>query len=322
MPTLLHVHDTSGLRVVDDLTEVPALLAAGTPFWIDSDGEDQAIATFLTDVLKLHSMAVEDILVDRPTPKVEDYGSYLYVVAHGVALAVDDAAKTSTIEIDVVLSKTWVFTHHRGPCQAIQAVRDDLQRSTRMIERGPAYVAHAVLDHLVDYYLPIMDDLDERVDALETQVVESPSQAVLKEIFTLKQAILRLRRIAVHQREVFQRLSRGEFDEIPAAALPFYRDVYDHFVRVADLTDSYRELLSGALDAYLSVVSNRMNEVMKRLTLVATVMMPLTFIAGIYGMNFDNMPELRWRYGYAFAWGLMALVATWMLVAFRRRKWF
>jgi magnesium transporter len=289
--------------------------------WIDSDGEDQTIAAFLTDVLKIHSVAVEDILVDRPTPKVEDYGSYLYVVAHGVALAADDPAKMATIEVDVVLTSTWVFTHHRGPCRATEAVLADLRRSTRAIERGPAYIAHAVLDHLVDYYLPIMDELDERVDTLEHQVVEAPTQQVLTEIFKLKQAILRLRRVAVHQREVFQRLSRGEFDEIPAAALPFYRDVYDHFVRVADLTDSYRELLSGALDAYLSVVSNRMNEVMKRLTLVATVMMPLTFIAGIYGMNFDNMPELRWRYGYAFALGMMILVAGWMIAAFRRRKW-
>jgi magnesium transporter len=320
VPTLVHVCDP-GLRVIEDLAEVPALLAAGTRMWVDSDGEDPAIAAFLTDVLGIHPLAVEDILVDRPTPKVEDYGSYLYVVAHGVTLHPEDLAKAETIEIDVVLSQTWVFTHHRGVCRATQAVQDDLRRSTRTLERGPAYVAHAMLDHLVDYYLPVMDALDERVDALEHEVVESTSQDVVQRIFSLKQGLLRLRRIAVHQREVLQRISRGEFDEIPPAALPFYRDVYDHFVRVADLTDSYRDLLSGALDAYLSVVSNRMNEVMKRLTLVATVMMPLTFIAGVYGMNFDHMPELRWSYGYAFAWGLMILVAIAMILWFRRRKW-
>ena len=120
---------------------------------------------------------------------------------------------------------------------------------------------------------------------------------------------------------MLQRFSRGEFELIPDKALPFYRDIHDHFVRVSDLADGYREILSGALDAYLSVVSNRMNEVMKALTLVATVMLPLTFIAGVYGMNFDHMPELHWRYGYAFAWGVMLIVGVGMVVWFRHKKW-
>ena len=239
-------------------------------------------------MLKLHPLAVEDMLQDRPNPKVEDYGDYLYIVAHGVVRDTSAAASHSTeslqtVEVDLVLSSQWIVTHHTGPSVPCDAVTQELARNPRPLERGPGFVAHAVLDHMVDYYLPVMDDFDDEVDAVEGAVIDDPSRELLERLFRVKRSLQRLRRVAVYQREVLKRLSHGEFDQIPEKALPFFRDVYDHFVRVADLADSYRELLSGALDAYLSVVSNRMNEVMKTLTLVATIMLPLTFIAGVYG---------------------------------------
>lgn len=317
---VVHVFDAAGYSTRDGVGEVPALLAAGAKLWIDADGADGAIADFLRDVLKLHPLAVEDILQDRPSPKVEDYGDYLYVVAHGLTRGRDDPEALDTVELDLVLTAQWIFTHHCGSL-AVDAVRVELARNPRPLERGPAFVAHAILDHLVDYYLPVVDAFDEALDQVESQVVNDPTRAVLQRIFRLKRALQRLRRVALHQREVLHRLSRGEFDAIPEKALPFYRDVYDHFVRVADLADGYRDALSGALEAYLSTVSNRMNEVMKALTLIATVFLPLTFIVGVYGMNFDHMPELHSRWGYPATWIVMIIVAAAMIIWFRRRRW-
>jgi magnesium transporter len=303
------------------IEDLPRLLESGAQVWIDADGSDPALQDLLTSVLKLHPLAAEDILSDRPSPKVEDYGDYLYVVAHGIVRGGEDADALGIVEVDLVWTKQWLFTHHEGPCHILEAVTADLERNHRPFERGPAFLAHAILDHLIDYYLPVVDAIDDDVDEVERRVVADPSREVLGRIFKLKRSLQHLRRIAVHQREVLHRLSRGEFDLVPEAALPFYRDVFDHFVRVADLADGYRDTLSGALDAYLSVTSNRMNEVMKALTLVATVMLPMTFIVGVYGMNFEHMPELKWKFGYLFVWILLILVPVGMVTWFRRKGW-
>jgi len=317
----LHIFDEAGYRQSQSLDDLPALIAAGTRVWIDASGVDDRLTTCFTDVLRLHPLAVEDILRDRPSPKVEDYGEYLYVVVHGIVRDKSDPESLQTVELDIVLTSSWVLTHHTSPSSTCEAVAQELSRNARPLERGPGFIAHAVLDHLVDYYLPVMDAFDEDVDEIEGAVIDDPSREVLQRLFRLKRSLQRLRRIAVYQREVLKRLSRGEFEQIPEATLPFFRDVYDHFARVADLADGYRELLSGALDAYLSMISNRMNEVMKALTLVSTVMLPLTFIAGIYGMNFEHMPELKWVHGYPFALALMSVVAVAMVWWFRRQRW-
>jgi magnesium transporter len=320
MGVTIHVFDDRGYSTHDGdgLAEVPRLLEAGARLWIETSDSDVDLANFFEQVLKLHPLAVEDILQDRPSPKVEDYGDYLYVVAHAPQ-KVDNELRT--YEVDLVWNTRWILTHRHGEVAAITALREDLKRNPRPLERGPAFVAHAVLDRMVDSYLPIVDAWDDEVDQLESDVVEDPSRQVLQRIFSFKRSLQRLRRGALHQREVLHRLSRGEFDLVPEGALPFYRDVYDHFMRVVDLADGYRDLLSGALDAYLSVVSNRMNEVMKTLTLVATILLPMTFIVGVYGMNFDHMPELHWKYGYLDVWIVLVVVALAMLWLFRRRRW-
>jgi magnesium transporter len=220
-----------------------------------------------------------------------------------------------------VWSERWILTHRNGPSAIVDAVAADLARNAQPLARGPAFVAHAVLDRLVDSYLPVVDDWDDQVDVIEAAVVDDPTPKVLQQIFALKRSLQQLRRAGLHQREVLYRLSRGEFALVAPDALPFYRDAYDHFLRVTDLGDGYRELLSSALDAYLSVVSNRMNEVMKTLTLVSTVLLPMTFVAGVYGMNFDHMPELHWRYGYVMAWGIMLTIGGGMVWWFKTRKW-
>lgn len=321
MTTTIHVRTAAGLRHTADLAEVPGLIASEATFWIDTTSIDEPLRALLTDVLKLHPLAVEDILLDRPGPKVEDYGDYLYVVIHGVDCPEADVEKVNTVELDLVLSTHWLLTHHRDNLKAPAEVADECGRNVKVMERGPAFVAHAVIDRMVDLYLPVTEAFDEEIDALETDVVERTTTDIVPRIFRLKRSLQRLRRTAMHQREVLQRLSRGEFEQIPEKALPFYRDIHDHFVRVVDLAEGNRELLSAALDAYLSQTSNRMNEVMKALALVSTIMLPLTFIAGVYGMNFEHMPELHWRYGYPFALGLMVVVGTGMGLWFRHKKW-
>jgi magnesium transporter len=318
MPATVHVFDEKGYSKREGLADVPALLAAGTRFWIDASNGDRDLGAFLEGTLKLHPLAVEDILQDRPSPKVEDYGAYIYVVAHA---PLKNGDELGTCEVDLVWNAQWVLTHRHGEMAAVSALHDELQRTPRALEKGPAFVVHGILDRMVDSYLPIVDAWDDEIDSIEADVIENPTRQVLQRIFVLKRALQRLRRVALHQREVLHRLSRGEFELVPESALPFYRDVYDHFLRVTDLADSYRDLLSGSLDAYLSTVSNRMNEVMKALTIVATILLPLTFIVGIYGMNFDHMPELHWKYGYLFVWCVMLTVTASMLWLFRRRGW-
>jgi magnesium transporter len=200
-----------------------------------------------------------------------------------------------------------------------------------MLGKGVAWLAHSVLDRVVDRYLPVIDQLDDEIDQLENDVLEQAGtprgKRVLARILAFKRMLQTLRRMSIHQREILLKLSRGECDEIPPEALPFYRDVYDHFLRVQDITEGYRDLVTSALDAYLSVQSNRMNEIVKALTLMSTIMLPLSFIAGVYGMNFKgekssyNMPELEWYLGYPFALALMVTVAGVILLWFRHKGW-
>jgi len=185
-------------------------------------------------------------------------------------------------------------------------------REVVVVGAGPAGLAHA--------FWHLRDHPDDRLTVLE-RAGTPRGRKVLIRILAFKRTLQELRRMGIHQREILLRLSRGEFDEIPADALPFYRDVYDHFLRINDILEGYRDLVTSALDAYLSVQANRMNEIMKTLTLISTVMLPLTFIAGVYGMNFKHMPELEWEVGYPFALAVMALVAAGILIWFRHKGW-
>jgi magnesium transporter len=309
--------------------EIKEQYAAGAHIWVDLGAKSAVADEFLTETLKLHALTIHDIWEDRTLPKIEDFEEYLFILVHGVRAGAT-TAKFDLVEIDLVVGARFLLSHHKDAC-AITAVHEELLRSSKMLKRGPAWVLHAILDHLVDHYLPILDKYDEDIAKLEDDVMAHAGrprgERVMSRMLSFKRTLQRLRRVSIYQREVLLRLSRGEFDEIPREASPFFRDVFDHFARVTDLTDSYRELVGGAVEAYLSVQSNRMNEVMKTLTLISTIMLPITFIAGVYGMNFEpavspyNMPELRWFYGYPFALCLMAVTATGIVIGFRKKRW-
>ena len=285
--------------------------------WVDMESPTEADERVLLDVFDFHPLTVEDCRENRHYPKIEEFPGYLYFIVHGVT-ADTNPDRFNTIELDGFLGPNYVITYHHDKFRSINNVKQLLRTSPIVCKRGPAFLLYQILDQVVDYYSPVLDDFDDRVDQLEQEIfgLKRPNNQILSQIQDLKRGVLRLRRISNKQMDILLRMSRGEFALIPEDMRPFYRDVYDHLVRVVDLSESYRDLISGSLEAYLSVVSNRMNEIMKVLTIFSAIMLPLTFIAGVYGMNFDNMPELHSRYGYFGTLFLMAVVAVGMLYFF------
>jgi magnesium transporter len=305
------------------LEQLPKLLKEPqTIIWVDMEEPTTDDDRVLLDVFQFHPLTVEDCRENRHYPKIEEFPDYLYFIVHGVT-ANTSPDRFNTIELDGFLGSNYVITYHHDMFRSINNVKKQLATSPVACQRGPAFLLHQILDQIVDFYAPVLDDFDERISALEEEIftLKQPNNAILEQIMELKRSVLRLRRISAKQQDVFYRMSRGEVHMIPQPMLPFYRDIHDHLIRVTDLSESYRDLLGGALEAYLSVVSNRMNEIMKVLTIFSAIMLPLTFIAGLYGMNFDNLPELHWEYSYFVVLGLMLIVAVGMLYLFWRRGW-
>ena len=290
--------------------------------WVDMEKPTEADEQVLLDIFRCHPLTVEDCRENRHYPKIEEFPDYLYFIVHGVT-ADTSPDRFNTIELDGFLGPNYVITYHHEMFRSINNVKKQLSTSPIACQRGPAFLLHQILDQIVDYYSPVLDDFDERIDQLEDNIfsLKRPNNKILEDIMELKRSVLRLRRISAKQMDIFYRMSRGEVHLIPQAMLPFYRDIYDHLIRVTDLAENYRDLIGGALEAYLSVVSNRMNEIMKVLTIFSAIMLPLTFIAGVYGMNFEHMPELATHYGYFVVWGIMLVVAVGMLFLFWRAGW-
>jgi magnesium transporter len=302
--------------------QLPQLLKEAPLVWVDMEGPTEADDHVLLDIFHFHPLTVEDCRANRHYPKIEEFPDYVYFIVHAVRT---DASpdRFNTIELDGYLGRNYVVTYHHEKFPSVDKNKQSIRSSPVTCQRGAAFLLHYIIDSIVDDYLPVMDDFDERINVLENDIfkLNRASKEILEEILGLKRSVLRLRRISSRQLDVLYRMSHGQFQLISGPVLPFYRDIYDHLVRVTDLAESYRDLISGSLEAYLSVVSNRLNEIMKVLTIFSAIMLPLTFIAGVYGMNFDYMPELHWRYGYFVVWGVMIIVAVTMLLIFRKRGW-
>lgn len=302
--------------------ELVALLAdPDTVTWIDMSDPGTEEKRLLEDVFKLHPMSVEDMLSDAPTPKLEKFEGYLYIVFHVLLPGWETATELPLADLDVMLGRNYLLTSHAGTLPSIEAARETILRKPDCMRRGPAYVGYVLADILTERFLPLMDRLDHDIDALETAILKSPGPHLLERIFVLKHKLQRVRRMGTHQREVLNRLARGDSELIPEPVRPFFRDAYDNFVRVVDLNDSFREIVGSAMEGYLSMQGHKLNEIMKVLTLISTIMLPLTFIAGVYGMNFENMPELHAQYGYFAALAVMGLTAVGFFILFRRKGW-
>jgi magnesium transporter len=299
--------------------EIPALLTnPDVHVWVDLTDQSAASEALLTDAFGLHRLTVEDVF-HTSQPKIERHDRYLYLIAHGVHPDHATPRDLRTVEVDIIMGHRWVVTHHDGKSRSVNEVRALVLENGHALRRGPAYLTHALLDHMVDHYLPLMDHFDQEMDTLEIDIFRNPRRELLEEIFDLKHGLQRLLRLGFHQREFLRQLHVGAVDAIPEDTRPFFRDVYDHFVRVMDLAESYRQLIDTALNAYLSIQSHRMNEVVKFLTIVSTVILPLTFVTGFYGMNFEHMPELHWHYGYVYVVGLLLVVGIGFRIWLRRR---
>ncbi len=268
----------------------------------------------------LHPLTLEDILNTEQRPKSEDHGDYLYIV---LRLFHEDAGGVLIPEqVSIVLGKNWLISLQEKEGRLFDPIRERLRNEKgRLRKAGADYLAHALLDAIVDSYFVILDGFGEKIEGLETALIGRPSPATLRAIQALKREMILLRKSVWPLREMLGGLGRSDSPLIGEQSVIYFRDIYDHAVQVIDTIETYRDMLSGMLDIYLSSISNRMNEIMKVLTIIATVFMPLTFLAGVYGMNFHYMPELEWRWGYFALWGVMIVIALFMLIAFRRKKW-
>ena len=303
--------------------QLPDLLKDETlTIWIDMDKPTEADDRILLEVFKFHPLVVEDCRAERHHPKAEEFPDYVYFIMHGVT-AETDTEHFHTIELDFFLGSNYVVTYHHEEFRSINNIKQKVRASPVTCQRGAAFLLYQILDQLVDYYTPVLDDFDERITRLEDDIftLKNPDNSILEEIQNLKRSILRLRRISQKQLNILYRMSHGEFKMVDDSMRPFFRDIYDHLVRITDLAENYRDLIGGALDSYLSVVSNRTNDIMKVLTIFSAIMLPLTVIAGVYGMNFEHMPELKQEYGYFTVLGLMVLVAVSLVLFFWRKGW-
>lgn len=312
------VADETGAREVPLAEAQAAVRARHGHVWVDLQDENEASAHDALEPFGVHPLVLEDMVVQVNRPKLDDYGDYVYLVVHSARWGAADE-KPALREVDIVVGERWIVTYHDGETRSVAAAAETLPRRPSLLARSPAQLMHFLLDVLVDHYLPLVDHLAEEMDELEELVFEDSSQAVHARILHLKRGISALRRIIGPQRDTMLALTRDELRAVPADLRPYLRDVYDRLARVADMLDSFRDETASVLELHLSAVSNRMNDVIKRLTVIATIGLPLTVVTSYYGMNL-KLPEFEWANGEWYALGLMAATAlgTWLYLRFRR----
>ncbi len=309
-------------------TDLPELLKDKTNVvWVDLLGDTperiEKARMILNDTFGFHPLTIEDCIEERNQPKVEPFPDYLYFIVHGIKAGETRPENFVTKELDGYLGQNFVVTFHTERFRSIKVVKQQVRISPFACQRGAAYLLHQILDVIVDQYMPVVDDFDVSISSLEDRVfdIRTGNYEVLEDIMEHRRSVARLRRISARQREVLYRISHGEFHQIPPDVLPFYRDVHDHLLRVTDVSESYRDLIGGLSDIHLAMVANKTNDVMKTLAVVSAIILPLSLIAGIYGMNFENLPELKWRWGYFATLGLMLVITVVLLLIFWRKGW-
>ncbi len=307
-------------EMADVLTERTGLL------WLDFTAEPpEACESILLHTFGFHPLAVDDALQETHVPKVDDWSDYLYVVLEAAHFNTGEADPLQALELDVFLGPNYIVTHHDRPIPAVEELWTHCQRHDRYLKNGADHLLYRLADSLVAAYMPVVEQLDDAIDLIEDEIFGRPTPATLERIFGLKRTVLRLRRVLSPQREVLNKLARDDFAVINARDRVYFRDVYDHLVRLHDINESLRDLIGGALDTYLSVINNRMNDVMKILTVITTLFMPISFVVGFFGMNFfvPATPLNVWTERPAFLLVLLAttLLPVGMYLWIRRRGW-
>lgn len=309
-----------GTRQAADEPAIRQLLATETPFWLDLQTTGDEPVGLLRDVFDFHPLAIEDAEQFDQRPKVDDYERYVLLVMYGA----DAAARDSLVEMHCFYSEKYLVTVHRVQCAEVEKLAERLVRAPQM-DRPLVMVLHGVLDALVDSFFPVLSDLDDDIDDLEDAILEKPTEDQLGRLFQMKRSLIAMRKVITPARDTMAAVISG-IGRLPGMtpdAERYFRDIYDHMIRISDLVDSYRDLLSGALDMHLSTVSNRLNAIMKQLTIIATLFLPLTFLTGFFGQNFESLvsniagpiPFL------VFGIGLELAAVVILLVYFYRSGW-
>ncbi len=299
----------------------------GGLLWVDMAVEPPEVCEpILRGTFGFHPLAVDDALRESHVPKVDDWGAYLYLVLHAMSFDGQDGGRLDAPELDVFLGRNYLVTYHDQPIAAVDRVWGLCQRDSRHLQRGADHLLYRLTDELVASYMPVVEAMDEAIDHFEDQIFDRPDPDTVERLFALKRALLHQRRILMPQREVLNKLARDDYAAIDADCRVFFRDVYDHLVRLHDINESMRDLVGGALDTYLSVINNRMNEIMKTLTLITTLFMPISFLAGFFGMNFfqpvlTSLTGWTGNTSFILMLALMVLVPAGMYLWMRRRAW-
>ena len=293
--------------------------------WVDLENPtSEEVKLVLHDLLHFHPLAIEDAISQGyQTPKIDDFGSYLFIIMHAIQTE-GEHQKIGTVEVSFFMGENYLVTMiHEEKLAAIETIWKRLERDERVLQNGSDFLTHAILDAIVDDYIPVLDGIDDELETLEDLVLARPQTRLLERLLDIKHSLIFLRRVIAPQREVMNRLSRDDYHLIDHQSRIYYRDVYDHLVRFQDLLESLRDVVGGAMDIYLNSTSLRLNEIMKALTVVSTIFLPLSFIAGVYGMNFvTQFPTYEWAFSILIFWGICLTITAGMLIFFKRRGWF
>ncbi len=310
-------------KELTDVRELPVPYDMSLTTWIHVDGlHDTAILEQFGETFNLHPLVLEDILNTDHRPKMEDLGPYIFLILKCFTVKAKSMAEVKSEQISLILGPNFVLSLQEKESDLLAPIRERIrQNKGRIRKSGADYLAHAILDAVVDSYFSLLEDIGEEIEDCEESLVNHPGSVILRRIHYLKRNMTLLRKAVWPLREAVAALERSESPLIAESTNIYFRDVYDHTIQVMDTIETYRDTLSGMLDIYLSSLSNRMNEIMKVLTIIATIFIPLTFLAGVYGMNFEYMPELKWRWGYIALWGVMIAIVLVMLKLFRKHKW-
>jgi len=313
------------------------LFAADNVLWIDLNKPTEAEERLVfQEFYGIHSLSLEDVprLRREPEaaphlPKVEEFPDYLFVVVNPLAPAIHHAVDESDhdepalTQLSAVITQNLLITHHYAPLECINAVQAYLRRHETQMVRGPDYLFHLVLDYTVDEFVPVLDALETTLDELELRIIDRPEPSVFRRLLRLKRVIFVLRKTLIAEREVLVRLARGEFELVDERETVYYRNVYDHLVRFTELIESSREMVSDLMQTYLSAQANHLNQIMKVLTMISTVVLPMTLIAGVYGMNFEVLiPDQKSPAGFFIALGLMLATGVVAWAYFWWKRWF
>lgn len=307
-------------REIRNADELAAAADAPGVTWIEVVGlGDGTVLEWIRDALGVHPLAVADIANTPQRPKFEDYGERDLLIAQQVCMSAEEGVALE--QLSLITARHWVLSVLEEPGGVFEPIRTRIRAGTTIRRMGADYLTYSLIDTVIDGYFPVVEAIGEVLEDLEEEILARPSQHAIARLHAVRRVLVSLHRSMWRQRDALGQILRDDGEPLGSGVHVYFRDAHDHALQVLDSVDGYRELTIGLMDLYLSSVSNRLNEVMKTLTIMATIFIPLTFVVGVYGMNFDVMPELRWRWGYPVVWTGMIAIAAGLLWWFRRRGW-